>query len=75
MENVGRFVGSETPLGDIQQLNAEIAQLRQERDHLLERQRSIMELLGTEKPERLLHDIRNVLNERQLLRALAELEE
>jgi hypothetical protein len=29
-----------------------------------------MELLKVQTPERLLHDIRNVLNERELLRAL-----
>ena len=32
------------------------------------REREIMELLGTTSPERLVHDVRNVLNELQLLR-------
>lgn len=53
----------------------EIEQLRAERDHLLNRQRAIMELLGSTRPERLLHDIRNVLNERVLLRSLAGIED
>ncbi len=62
-------------MAEIDQPNGEIHQLREELNRLLARQRVIMELLGTTNPDRILHDIRNVLNERQLLRALAELEE
>lgn len=53
-------------------LKAEVERLRAERDRLLENQRRILELLGTDRPERLIHDLRNVLNERELYRALAE---
>jgi len=35
-------------------------------------QSRVLELLGTDRPERLVHDLRNVLNERALFRALAE---
>ena len=51
----------------------EIEQLRVERARWLEIQRGIMDLLGTKSPDRILHDLRNVLNERELLRSLAQL--
>ncbi len=56
------------------QLRAEVEQLRAERARLFERQRRMMELLGTNSAEHLIHDLRNVLNERQLLRTLADME-
>jgi hypothetical protein len=56
------------------ELRAELEQIRAERNRISECQRTIMELLGTTSPDRLVHDIRNVLNERQLLRTLAELD-
>jgi hypothetical protein len=59
---------------NILQLEGDVEQLRAERNRLVERQARIMELLGTSQPERLLHDIRNILNERQLLRTLMETE-
>ncbi|HSZ55196.1 MAG TPA: hypothetical protein VK797_06015 [Tepidisphaeraceae bacterium] len=52
------------------ELRADLEQVRAERNRLAETQRRIMELLDVKSPDRLLHDIRNVLNERQLLRAL-----
>ena len=42
---------------------------------LRERQREIMELLGTRTPEKLLHDLRNLINEVNLLRVLMETDE
>ena len=53
-------------------LRAEVDRLRAERDRLADTQRRIMELLGTAAPERLVHDLRNVLNERELYKALAD---
>jgi hypothetical protein len=41
-----------------------------ELEKLRERERQMIELLGSHSPERLLHDLRNVLNEVQLLRAV-----
>jgi hypothetical protein len=52
------------------EVRADLEQVRAERNRLAETQRRIMELLEVKSPDRLLHDIRNVLNERQLLRAL-----
>ena len=57
---------------ELDQLRSEMQQLRGEREMLLERQRRIMELIGTTHAEELLHDLRNVLNERNLLRTLTE---
>jgi len=57
---------------EIRDLRAEVERLRAERDRLLEMQKRVLELLGTDRPDRLVHDLRNVLNERALFRALAE---
>jgi hypothetical protein len=57
---------------EIRDLKAEVERLRAERDRLLEMQSRVLELLGTDRPDRLVHDLRNVLNERALFRALAE---
>jgi len=57
---------------EIRDLRAEVERLRGERDRLLEMQSRVLELLGTDRPDRLVHDLRNVLNERALFRALAE---
>ena len=53
---------------EVDQLRTELELLRAERGRLLERQRHIMELVGAADPDRLIHDLRNVLNERELLR-------
>src|SRR5687768_14878387 len=55
-----------------QELRAELAALRADRDRLLDTQRRIMELLSTTNPDRIVHDLRNLLNERDLFRTLAE---
>ncbi len=57
---------------ELDQLRAEVQQLRSERTSLIERQQRVMDLIGTARAENLLHDIRNVLNERALLRTLTE---
>lgn len=54
------------------QLRAELEQLRAERTRLLERQQQVMELLKVSSSDRLIHDLRNMLNERELLRTLVE---
>lgn len=76
--NVGQH-SSSTPqlmsaLAENRELRAEIEQLRGERARMLDRQNQAMELLGTKNPERLIHDLRNLLNERALLRALSEMD-
>ncbi len=52
------------------ELRAELDQLRSDRNRLAEMQAKIMDLLNVKSPDKLLHDIRNVLNERELLKAL-----
>ena len=52
------------------ELRAELDQIRSDRNRLAEIQAKIMDLLDVKSPDKLLHDIRNVLNERELLKAL-----
>ncbi|MEA2734230.1 MAG: hypothetical protein QOE14_681 [Humisphaera sp.] len=47
-------------------------QLRAELQLLRDRERQIAELISAKSPDRILHDLRNLLNEVQLLRILAE---
>ena len=56
--------------GDGNGLEAEIQSLRAERDAMAQRQTEIMRLLNAKSPERILHDLRNVLNELVLLKAI-----
>ena len=58
---------------EIRDLRLEVDRLKAEREALLDTQRRIMDLLGTRAPEKILHDLRNLLNERELFRALADL--
>jgi hypothetical protein len=57
---------------ELRDLRVEVERLRVERNRLLEMQSQVLQLLGTDRPDRLIHDLRNVLNERALFRALAE---
>ena len=50
---------------------ATVADLRSELEVLRERERQIVELLGSTSADRILHDLRNLLNELQLLRIIA----
>ena len=61
-----------TIMAEAVELRAQMEQLRAERHRLLETQQRVMELLGTGSPERILHDLRNLLNERNLFKALAD---
>jgi hypothetical protein len=56
----------------ITELRAQSDQLRAERDRLLDQQRRVAELLECKDPSKLVHDLRNVLNELQLYKHLAE---
>jgi hypothetical protein len=53
----------------------ELELVRQEMDVLRGRERQVMELIGCHRPELLVHDLRNILNEVQLLKLLARLDE
>jgi hypothetical protein len=46
--------------------------LTRELERLRTREQEVMALLGAATPEKIIHDLRNVLNEVQLLRALTE---
>ena len=59
-------------LAKIHELRAEAECLRAERDRLLERQRQVAELLRSPNPDKIVHDLRNVLNELQLYKMLAD---
>jgi hypothetical protein len=48
---------------------ADLDRLRAQVDQLQRQQRELMELLGTSRPERLAHDLRNLLQERVFLEA------
>lgn len=54
------------------ELRAQLDQARADRSRLMDAQRRIMELLGTSNPEKIVHDLRNLLNERDLLKALVD---
>src|SRR5439155_25382832 len=58
----------------LHELRAEVSQLRAERDRLADRQRQIAELLKSTHPEKVVHDLRNVLNELTLYKALLEVQ-
>jgi hypothetical protein len=55
---------------NIAQLEADLEQSRAERTRLADRQARIMQLVGNTQPDHLVHDLRNILNERELLRTL-----
>ena len=57
-----------------QELQAEINRLRAEREVMVQRQQIVMDLLAAKSPDRILHDLRNLLNERELYRTLANLD-
>jgi len=58
--------------GETDALRAQLKLLRAERDKLMETQQRLMLLLGTDQAEKIVHDLRNVLNERDLLKTLLD---
>lgn len=57
---------------EVRDLRAEADRLRVERDRLLAVQHAVLDLLHTTNADRLIHDLRNVLNERELYKALVD---
>jgi hypothetical protein len=55
-----------------ERLRAEIQRLTSENDKLVQRERAIAELISAPSPDQILHDLRNLLNELILLKALAK---
>jgi hypothetical protein len=64
-----------TQAAQLHELRGEAERLRVERDRLLDRQRQIAELLNSASPEKIVHDLRNVLNELELYKTLADVQE
>ncbi len=50
----------------------DVADLRAQIERLRQRESQIMTLIGCKNSDKLMHDLRNVLNELQLLRILAD---
>ena len=58
----------------IRDLRLEVDRLRTERAKLLDTHQQIMALLGTRSPDKVIHDLRNLLNERDLYRTLCDID-
>jgi chromosome segregation ATPase len=79
---VGAFSGGATDVpaqiaaqaASLHELRAELNQLRAERDRLADRQQQIAELLKSVNPEKIVHDLRNLLNELTLYKALVDVQ-
>jgi predicted nuclease with TOPRIM domain len=59
-------------MGENQELRAQVEQLRAEKSRMADILSRLVEVLGSKSPDKLVHDVRNVLNERDLYRALAD---
>jgi hypothetical protein len=59
-------------LGENRELRAELECLKAERAKMAEILFRLTEVLGSKSPDKLVHDVRNVLNERELYRTLAD---
>ena len=59
-------------MAENQELRAQLDQVRAERAKMSELLNRLAEVLGSKSVDKLVHDVRNVLNERELYRALAD---
>src|SRR2546428_11962247 len=59
-------------IAETHELRAEVERLRADRARMVDIQTRLMDVLGCKSADRLVHDVRNVLNERELYRALAD---
>ena len=59
-------------IAENRELRAELEGMRAEKARMAEILARLAEVLGSKSPDRLVHDVRNVLNERELYRALAD---
>ena len=69
----GQLVAEAKPQAgdDVATLREENARLRADHERWQKTEREVMQLLGTTAPQKIVHDLRNVLNELSLLQALA----
>ena len=69
------MIANESPQPDLRDSNSTLDTSEEaELKRLRHREEQIMELIGCESSEKLLHDLRNMLNELQLLRLLYQAE-
>jgi hypothetical protein len=59
-------------LAENRELRAEVETLKADRARMAEILSRLTEVLGSKSADRLVHDVRNVLNERELYRTLAD---
>ena len=59
-------------MAENRELRAQLEQLRSERARMADILDRLAEVLGSKSTDKLVHDVRNVLNERELYRALAD---
>jgi hypothetical protein len=70
-------MNANTPVGESSSLSSTTpaaGDLRGDYERMARRESELMQLLGTKSPDRLLHDVRNLLNELALLKAVAKLD-
>jgi len=63
------IVGFGAPLVPNVDSSSELERMRAELDKLQAQQQELMKLLGTTRPDRIVHDVRNLLQERMFLEA------
>ena len=59
-------------LAENRELRADLETVRAEKARMAEVLAKLVEVIGSKSADRLVHDVRNVLNERELYRALAD---
>ena len=59
-------------LAENRELRADLDAVRAEKARMAEVLAKLVEVIGSKSADRLVHDVRNVLNERELYRALAD---
>lgn len=60
--------------GDFDVANGDVESLRSEVERLRAKHQEMMDLLNCTNPDKLVHDLRNALNEMQLLRMLTKMD-
>ena len=74
MDSPRTLAAPPTPAGDADDPNNP-ARLRAQRDDLQAKLDQIAQVIGAKSADKIVHDVRNVMNELGLLRKLAELED
>jgi hypothetical protein len=76
-EGERRTMNANTPVGESSSASSTPPaeeDLHASYERMARRESELMQLLGTKSPDRLLHDVRNLLNELALLKAVAKLD-